>query len=151
MMMMSRPIDAQAALQLIQTQQFQVLRDAHASDHFTWGELLVYRTPVELAGIRLHHLQNLQALAARLEEVRSRLGNRPIRITSGWRDTLTNQRVGGAFASRHLVGQAADIVVSGLSAQDVQFRLKDNWQGGLGYGATFTHLDIRGYMARFNY
>jgi hypothetical protein len=148
---MSRKINAREALTLIQTQQFQVLRGAHASDHFTWGELLIYRTPVELASIRQHHLENLEALAAKLEDVRNLLGNRPIQITSGWRDTVTNQRVGGAFASRHLTGQAADIVVSGLSAQDVQFRLKDSWAGGLGYGATFTHLDIRGYVARFNY
>jgi hypothetical protein len=148
---MPRQINAQEALVLIQTQQFETLRNAHASDHFTWGELLIYRTPVELASVRKHHLQNLETLAEKLEDVRRTLGNRPIQITSGWRDTVTNQRVGGAFASRHLTGQAVDIVVSGLSAQDVQFRLKESWPGGLGYGKTFTHLDIRGYMARFNY
>jgi len=135
----------------IQNNDINAARSATASAHFTWGELLVYRTPLELQDIQLTHLENLARLVAKLEEVRATLGNRSMRITSGWRDRATNQRVGGAKGSKHLTGEAADIVVAGLSPQDVQARLDASWAGGLGYGSTFTHLDIRGFKARFRY
>jgi hypothetical protein len=44
-----------------------------------------------------------------------------------------------------------DVVVSGLTPKQVQDALDDTWEGGLGYGGTFTHLDIRGFRARFRY
>jgi uncharacterized protein YcbK (DUF882 family) len=141
----------QEIYRLIQAMNIAAVRTAKASPHFTWRELLVHRTPVELQDIQLKHLEKLARLAEKLEEVRETLGGRPIRITSGWRDMFTNRRVGGAYASRHLVGEAADIVVAGLSPKQVQARLESSWEGGLGYGSTFTHLDIRGYQARFGY
>ena len=142
---------AKEIFQLIQHNKIIAVRSARASAHFTWGELLVYRTPADLKAIKLRHLENLERLVVRLEVVRVQLGNRSMKITSGWRDIQTNKRVGGARLSRHLTGEAADIVVAGLSHKDVQARLAASWAGGLGYGSTFTHLDIRGYKARFNY
>lgn len=51
-------------------------------------------------------------LIVRLELLRCIWG-RPIYITSGLRCTSHNQRVGGAKNSRHLVGCAADLSVTG--------------------------------------
>jgi len=127
------------------------VRSMKATKHFTWGELLVHRTPADLQSIQLKHLEKLSLLAQRLERVRTQLGNRGITITSGWRDAVTNRKVGGARLSRHLTGQAVDIVVSGMTPKQVQAKLDPTWEGGLGYGATFTHLDIRGFRARFRY
>lgn len=142
---------AKEIYQLIQNNKIIAVRSSRASAHFGWGELLVYRTAGDLKAIQLRHLENLERLVVRLEVVRVQLGNRSIKITSGWRDMQTNKRVGGARLSRHLTGEAADIVVAGLSPKAVQERLDPWWPSGLGYGSTFTHLDIRGYKARFNY
>jgi uncharacterized protein YcbK (DUF882 family) len=142
---------ATQAYQLIQGNKINTLRSSRVTPNFTWGELLVHRSIQDLQSIKLKHLEKLVTLAQRLEKVRSQLGNRSITITSGWRDMLTNQRVGGARLSRHLIGEAVDIVVSGLTPKQVQDALEETWEGGLGYGSTFTHLDIRGFRARFRY
>jgi uncharacterized protein YcbK (DUF882 family) len=144
-------VNATEAMKLIREKRIETLRQSRVSKHFTWGEMLIYRTPRNLESIQLAHLVNLVRVAERLEIVREQLDNRPIFITSGWRDALTNRVVGGARASQHLLGRAVDIVVSGLTPKQVQDALDDTWEGGLGYGATFTHLDIRGFRARFNY
>lgn len=47
-------------------------------------------------------------LAPGLEAVRALLGNRPIRVNSGYRSEAVNRHVGGARASHHLKGYAAD-------------------------------------------
>lgn len=140
-------------LERIKARDIATVRTLQATKHFTWGELLVHRTPADLQLIKLDYLKNLATLAQRLERVRTQLGNRPIRITSGWRDRFTNSspQVRGARLSRHLTGQAVDIVVSGLTPKQVQAKLDPTWEGGLGYGSTFTHLDIRGFRARFRY
>lgn len=93
-------------------------------------------------------LDNLHRLAHRLQVIRDVLG-RPIIINSGYRSPRHNQVIGGAKNSFHLRGMAADIVVSGMQACEVQRFLKD-WTGGLGSYAHFTHVDIRPYRARWN-
>jgi len=86
-------------------------------------------------------IENLRSLAQKLEDVRKRLGNKPIAITSGYRTPAHNRAVGGASRSQHLFGTAADIVVSGMTAKEVQAALKD-WPGGMGLANGFTHLDM---------
>jgi uncharacterized protein YcbK (DUF882 family) len=128
------------------------LTECYASEHFAWKELFVHRTANDLKYLELKHLQNLAKLAMRLEGTRAEvLGNRPIEITSGWRDPISNHESGGATRSRHLTGEAADIRVRGLEPKPVQRLLEKTWKGGLGYGHTFTHLDIRPYTTRFTY
>lgn len=105
--------------------------------HFTLAELNKrgeQLTP-ELIG-------NLKRLAIKLEEVREKLGNRPITVTSGYRSPAWNRRVGGVSNSWHIKGLAADIKVAGISPQRVQRMLEDWWPGGLGKASTFTHLDL---------
>ncbi len=94
-------------------------------------------------------LENLYRVANRLQVIRDLLG-KPITITSGWRTLEHNKAVGGAPNSMHLSGMAVDIVISGMTPKQVQDYLK-NWNGGLGYGSTFTHLDIRPTKTRWVY
>ena len=61
-----------------------------------------------------------------------------------------NKDIGGAVKSLHMRGKAADIVVKGVSPAKVQQYLKDHL-GGMGKYKTFTHVDVRGYVARWGY
>lgn len=116
--------------------------------NFYWGEATKDGSRIpENATIA----RNIVRMAERMEEVRSRLGNRAISITSWYRPPAVNRAVGGASNSTHMQGYAVDFVVSGLSPRSVQRILDPWWPGGLGYGSTFTHLDDRGYRARWNY
>jgi zinc D-Ala-D-Ala carboxypeptidase len=63
-------------------------------------------------------VQNLTLLAATLERVRAWV-NRPLIISSGYRCPVLNQCVGGAPASAHVLGLAADITCSGLAPQEL--------------------------------
>lgn len=94
-------------------------------------------------------VDNLYRLANRLQVVRDVLG-KAIIINSGSRTPEHNKEVGGAKGSLHLKGMAADIVVKGMPAPEVQAFLK-NWSGGMGRGATYTHLDIRDKPDRWDY
>ncbi len=85
-------------------------------------------------------LENLRLLAQRLQAVRDII-LKPIHITSGYRTPEHNQKVGGSVTSLHLKGLAADIVVDGMSPNELQEFLF-HWSGGMGSYATFTHLDI---------
>lgn len=116
------------------------------SKHFSWDEFVrewVTDLPIGI-------LDNLKRLALRLEAVRERLGNKPITITSGYRDPAHNARVGGKRNSTHLLGMAADIQHATMTPKQVQKALAD-WPGGMGYGNSFTHLDIRARKARWYY
>ena len=82
-----------------------------------------------------------------LQEVRDHFGRR-VTINSAYRCPQHNLKVGGSKNSQHLKGMAADFVVSGVSPGEVQIFLKDHI-GGLGSYAAFTHVDTRGYRARW--
>lgn len=70
------------------------------SDHFLEEEFVRRGTTNGIVQARL---------VWHLERLRSLCGGRPLRIVSGYRDPAHNARVGGARASRHLFGDAADI------------------------------------------
>ncbi|MEM9770142.1 MAG: D-Ala-D-Ala carboxypeptidase family metallohydrolase [Cyanobacteria bacterium P01_D01_bin.73] len=116
--------------------------------HFTWGEATKggSRIPANSTISR-----NIVRMAERMEEVRSRLGNRSISVTSWYRPPAVNRAIGGARNSTHFQGYAVDFNASGLSPRSVQRMLDPWWSGGLGYGRSFTHLDDRGYRTRWNY
>jgi zinc D-Ala-D-Ala carboxypeptidase len=75
------------------------------SAHFTAGELRA-----DAPGIPAGAVANLKRVADYLEVVREVLGNKPIRVTSGWRSDTYNEQVNGSPTSSHLDGLAADIV-----------------------------------------
>lgn len=105
--------------------------------HFTLDEL----NPL---GLKLTPaiVANLKLLAEQLEQIRTALGDRPITITSGYRSRAIELEKGRSGQSRHVLGEAADITVKGLTPRMVQ-RALAWWPGGMGYGKTFTHIDIR--------
>ena len=55
--------------------------------------------------------------------------------------------------SRHLVGDATDFVVSGYHPYDIFDKLDRWWgsRGGLASSTVFTHIDVRGFRARWDY
>ncbi len=110
-----------------------------ADGHFYWSEVTKNGTRIPESRMIV---ENILALAQLLEDVRSRLGNRPITVTSWYRPPEVNRAVGGATKSKHLTGGAVDIVVQGLSAGQVQDILRPVWNGGIGLARTFTHLDL---------
>jgi hypothetical protein len=140
------------AMALVRQGELALLRRCKISLNFTWGEMLINRSDATIqAHFKLAYAQNLVKLAAKLEQVRSWLGNRSIAITSGWRDRARQAQLvkqgTGATKSRHLIGQAVDIQVNGMTPLAVFHRLKSLWVGGLGNGSRlgFTHLDDRGF------
>ena len=86
---------------------------------------------------------NVPALIALLEDAREHFG-RSITINSGTRCQEHNKVVGGEDHSYHLTGQAADIVVEGISPDAVWHFFKNTMNhGGLGRYSTWTHVDVR--------
>jgi zinc D-Ala-D-Ala carboxypeptidase len=77
------------------------------SKNFTLEELSVTNT-----GISNHptpaQLAVLKATAAKLEEVRTLLGNKPIAVNSAFRNKAVNEAVGGVPNSAHALGYAVD-------------------------------------------
>lgn len=71
------------------------------------------------------HLINLQHLAERMEEVRA-LFDRPVEITSGYRNPVVNAAVGGVPNSAHALGHAADFHVDGLHDLAVAKVIRDS-------------------------
>lgn len=90
------------------------------------------------------------ALLDVLEDVRQYF-NAPVKINSGHRCKEHNRAVGGSVNSQHLYGRAADIVVKGVSAYDVQEYLEGKYPDSFGLGGydSFTHIDTRGDFARW--
>lgn len=118
--------------------------------NFTWAEMTKggARIPVD-AGVT----QRIVKLCRYMDEVRTFLGDHAIRVTSGYRDPVTNRRIGGASRSRHLSGDAVDFWVKGMDVVDVFYKLKSfHPRGGLAVGNGFVHLDLRpGSPARWTY
>lgn len=81
----------------------------------------------------------------RLELMRSILGNKPVVVTSFYRDFWYNLRVGGVIRSQHKLGKAADVSVPDVSLSAVAAAAKKAgftyiqiyWRKG------FVHCDIR--------
>lgn len=118
-----------------------------ATPHFSWAELLVNQKELPT----LEVLNNLLSVARVLEVYREKVfNNSTISITSGWRSTAYNKKIGGASNSYHCKGMAIDFEVANHTPQDVQTMLDIVHFGGLEFAPTWTHIDIRGSVCRFN-
>lgn len=121
------------------------------SEHFTLDELNKHKfdMPDEV-------LDNLKMLAVQLEIVRAHF-NAPVTINSGYRNIEYNRNIGSKDTSQHVKGTAADIVIKDVSPDEVadaiEFLISTGMlkEGGVGRYNTFTHYDIRGSRARWNY
>lgn len=74
--------------------------------------------------------------------------NRPVTISSGYRCPTHNRAVGGATGSRHSVGDAADIIIQGISPAEVAKYAESIGIKGIGLYETsadghFVHIDTR--------
>lgn len=81
------------------------------------------------------------ALVAALERLRTIIGNRPIRIVSGYRSPAYNRRIGGAKRSQHLYNRAADLPAT-LGVNEAQAMAA----GFVGIGVCrgiVVHVDVR--------
>lgn len=70
-------------------------------------------------------VSNLQRLCQTLEQVRALFG-RSITISSGYRCPALNARIGGAQASQHVSGLAADFTVGGVCHREVVKRISES-------------------------
>lgn len=101
-------------------------------------------------------LKNIQELAENLQIIRDEIGE-PIKINSAYRCEAWNRANNGASKSQHLKGKAADITIKNLTPDEVANavdKLQDGGfikAGGLGRYNTFTHIDIRGKKASWDY
>ena len=123
--------------------------------HFTWREATRngQRMPSEK-----RQVDNIVAVARKLDLIREYNGNKPMVITS-WlrpdRPVNINKQVGGVANSRHITGDGIDFAVPGANLFQIQERMKSFCQShnmGLGLGANrgFIHVDLNGFRV-WNY
>lgn len=91
-----------------------------------------------------------QELLDVLEDVRYNF-YRPVTIMSGYRCKAHNTAVAGARHSKHMLGIAADIIVSGIAPSLVHKYLVVKYPNkyGIGKYSKFTHIDVRENKARW--
>ncbi|MGY6214964.1 D-Ala-D-Ala carboxypeptidase family metallohydrolase [Methylolobus aquaticus] len=79
-----------------------------------------------------------------LEQIRQQF-DAPVTVVSGCRCQRHNRNVGGAAASQHLRGTAADIKVQGVTPRQVADWLCQAYPRTYGVGRyrTWTHVDVR--------
>ena len=102
------------------------------SPHFTLAEFTRSDKAIELGEPNQPtraHLSNLQRLAAGMEKVRAICGDRPITITSAYRNPKVNRAVGGVPTSAHALGHAADFTVAGLTPMAAARMIRDSALG----------------------
>ena len=90
-------------------------------------------------------LENLQVLAAGLEDVRALLGGKPVNVSSGYRCAALNAYIGGSFTSAHMSGFAADFTCRGFgSPLDVARKIAsvNAHLFGIGNGIAFDQLIV---------
>jgi zinc D-Ala-D-Ala carboxypeptidase len=88
------------------------------TEHFTIEELTASDTAARLGLDNTPApaiVQNLRALAEKLEEVRSILGH-PLIVSSGFRSLAVNRAIGSKDTSAHVQGLAADFICPGFGS-----------------------------------
>ena len=87
-----------------------------------------------------------------LQNVRDHFG-KSVNINSAYRTPSHNTKIGGSANSRHMEGSAADFVVVGVAAKDVQAYLESILPntGGIGKASDYTHVDTRETKSRWTY
>jgi uncharacterized protein YcbK (DUF882 family) len=109
---------------------------------FTPDEFVPIRVKTPPAGI-LHRIVMIARVA---QDIRDASAGR-VWITSGYRDPVHNQLVGGVEHSPHVDGMAIDVVAEKWTPREVQQFLMDHRLArlmGTGFYDTFTHVDLRG-------
>lgn len=124
--------------------------DNDASGTGTFWDEIEFFTPGEFAckcGCGTGEIQ--ESLVRAADEIRRRLGV-PVTVTSGLRCEKHNAAVGGVSNSRHLGGDAADLISSAGPARmkEVAEEVMGN-TGGIGLYSWGIHVDTRAVRARW--
>lgn len=87
-----------------------------------------------------------------LQKARGHFG-KPLIITSGYRTTAHNIKVGGVGNSQHVFGNAADVYIPSVPVLELYNYLCEiaGDSCGIGIYDTFVHFDVRPVKARFDY
>lgn len=72
------------------------------------------------------YIPNIQALVTNLLQPIGDAFGKPPRITSGYRCPAINKIIGGAPESQHIRGEAADIVMAGVTCRELATFIKDH-------------------------
>ena len=98
-------------------------------------------------------MENIFKLSDQLQILRDIYGS--IHVNSAYRCESHNESIGSNSTSQHILGKAADITaeltpgeLADVIEEDIQNKIVKF--GGLGRYSTFTHVDIRGYKARWD-
>lgn len=89
-------------------------------------------------------------LVALLEDIREYFG-KPVVISSAYRTSSYNKKVGGSTNSLHLYGQAADISISGIPPKKIAQYAESLGVKGIGLYSTFVHVDTRSVKYYWSY
>ncbi len=89
-------------------------------------------------------------LLLKLEALRSKLGGRPVRITSGCRCPKHSVAVGGYSTDAHTKGIAADITVDGRTVEDIAEAAELVGFTGIGLMNGAVHVDVRSASNYYN-
>jgi len=89
-----------------------------------------------------------------LEWLRMELGNVPVHVSRAYSCPAHNARVGGQPKSKHLIGQAADVLAMGITVEELlaaALRVPYFERGGIGVYPVkrFLHGDVREARARW--
>jgi uncharacterized protein YcbK (DUF882 family) len=117
------------------------------------GDLSEHFSRSEFADHETGECQVNPKLIAALELLRG-IAGKEIHIDSGYRSPGTNKEVGGVSHSQHVIGNAADISIAGLSTYKLFVlaeQVEDFRNGGIGIypGETFIHVDVRPNRTRW--
>ena len=134
------------------TQTFNKLYELQDDDctpiHFSYAELNSCNSTWEGGAVSAATAKtNALRVMWKLEALRHDLGDNPLVVTSGFRSVACNNAVGGAAGSRHLYGDAADLVSSSASLCTIVQRARYHGFGGLfgpGYPGHDDHIHADG-------
>ena len=132
--------------QYLKTNLYPIPKDYMATNNFGWWELTINQ--IELPSLDV--LKNLLSIVVILQVYRDKVFEKPITITSGWRSEHYNAKIGGAKNSFHVQGLALDFTVKAMKPEDVFMIFDKTFYGGLELAPSWTHIDNRGRIARFN-